>query len=449
MDKLIDWIVSLPAWAKMLFAVLLLGGAGAGVFFILRKGSPKNDAAEPEAVMMQVPDATEKSRKMGLGEMYARSKYDGSVSPGKYWDALGEAPLMTGKGGGGSAAASSSGGGSSGDGTFSGTVPDGMDGPAYSDHERELVTLGLMTKEEIDEEHRKALEGEKDEEEDEGEERELTPEEQDSIYLARVDKVMKMAMKYQTDATPKDTMPTPQPPPPAVESSSRKREDAGRIAVNSFQDEGIISSLDGPVAGTRTVKGAPVPARATFLKTEKLLDGQRVIMRLMQDMRLSDGHIVPANTHVTGICRIGKRLDIKIESVQHNGKIYYANLCVYDGDGTKGIYCPVERKKEGKRVAGKVASDVASGAAGVLAGVLTHNPIMSDVVMDGMMSAPRMATSQGQKTVQVRTGYEFYIYENLDRDGAKGMGRSDFEELLMAAMDDGSEGEEDAESGEG
>ena len=91
---------------------------------------------------------------------------------------------------------------------------------------------------------------------------------------------------------------------------------------------GIVSALD-----KNTIS-------ACIYGNQTVTDGQKVRLRLLEQMRVGD-IIIPANSVVTGSARItGERLDIGITSIEYAGSIYNVKLNVYDTDGQEGIFIP-------------------------------------------------------------------------------------------------------------
>ena len=79
---------------------------------------------------------------------------------------------------------------------------------------------------------------------------------------------------------------------------------------------------------------------ACIYGNQTVTDGQKVRLRLLEQMRVGD-IIIPANAVVTGSARItGERLGIGITSIEYAGNIYNVKLNVYDTDGQEGIFIP-------------------------------------------------------------------------------------------------------------
>ena len=91
---------------------------------------------------------------------------------------------------------------------------------------------------------------------------------------------------------------------------------------------GIVSALD-----KNTIS-------ACIYGNQTVTDGQKVRLRLLEQMRVGD-IIIPSNAVVTGSAKLtGERLGIGITSIEYAGSIYNVKLNVYDTDGQEGIFIP-------------------------------------------------------------------------------------------------------------
>ena len=168
--------------------------------------------------------------------------------------------------------------------------------------------------------------------------------------------------------------------------------------------DGIVSTLDDePSEG---VSYGVRPFRCMFVRDQKLVSGQRVTLRLLEDLPLY-GVIIPANTHLSAICKIGDRLELQVRSLEMNGRIIPLTLDAYDTDGLQGIYCPETASSK----ASKRAADDAVSTAGQTFGGLVGD-IASTVIRTGA-SIAKSAT--GELSVSVVSGYEFYLVKSEKR----------------------------------
>ena len=161
--------------------------------------------------------------------------------------------------------------------------------------------------------------------------------------------------------------------------------------------DGIISSLDDDEEDAAVqYEGSKRPFRCMFVRDQKLTSGQRVTLRLLEDY-VEGGVRIPANTHLAAICKIGDRLELQVRSLEMNGRIIPLALDAYDTDGLQGIYCPETSAVKNSRAATNDAISTAGTTFGGLVG-----DIASTVIRTG-------ATTSGEVSVSVVSGYEFYL----------------------------------------
>jgi conjugative transposon TraM protein len=99
--------------------------------------------------------------------------------------------------------------------------------------------------------------------------------------------------------------------------------------------------------------------RACVYQTVTLTNGKELQMRLLEPMRAGE-LLIPANTIVTGACRIGgERMEVTITSIQYADNIIPVEIFVYDTDGQRGISIP---SSDEINAAKEVASTMANSA---------------------------------------------------------------------------------------
>ena len=164
--------------------------------------------------------------------------------------------------------------------------------------------------------------------------------------------------------------------------------------------DGVISSLDDEQndMAVRYADDVKRPFRCMFIRDEKIKNGQRVAVRLLEEYK-QDGIRIPANTHLQAICKIDDRLRLTIRSLEMNGKIIPLQLEAYDSDGLAGIYCPEASKSV------KTATNDLITTAGSSLGGLVGN-LANTVIRTGATIA---RTASGENTVTINSGYEFYL----------------------------------------
>ena len=141
------------------------------------------------------------------------------------------------------------------------------------------------------------------------------------------------------------------------------------------------------------------PFECMFVRAEKLRNGSRVSVRLLEDMVVG-GTLIPKNTHLMAMCSIGDRLQLTIANVEMNQKIFSLGYEAYDTDGSKGIYCPDLMQSERQKVTSSGLSSI-GGLLGRRVGSLASTAVSTGVSI--------AQSKSGEVTVSVPAGYRFFI----------------------------------------
>ena len=170
-------------------------------------------------------------------------------------------------------------------------------------------------------------------------------------------------------------------------------------------NDGIITSLDDDFddPSVRYSSSAKVPFRCMFVRDQKVVDGQRVTVRLLEDYS-ADGVFVPANTHLAAVCKVSDRLELSVRSVEINGRILPLQLVAYDTDGMAGIYCPETSASRNSRRASSDAISAANSTFGGLVGDLANTVLRTGATI--------AKSASGELSVKVVSGYEFYLVKS-------------------------------------
>ena len=170
-------------------------------------------------------------------------------------------------------------------------------------------------------------------------------------------------------------------------------------------NDGIITSLDDDFddPSVRYSSSAKVPFRCMFVRDQKVVDGQRVTVRLLEDYSV-DGVFVPANTHLAAVCKVSDRLELSVRSVEMNGRILPLQLVAYDTDGMAGIYCPETSASRNSRRASSDAISAANSTFGGLVGDLANTVLRTGATI--------AKSASGELSVKVVSGYEFYLVKS-------------------------------------
>lgn len=402
--SLIDSLSKLPKWLSGSIAVVVVGLFGFGVYYLAFGMNKPEEDETPKVVTLDMPDSAESKYESTRLEAYRNGESMSNMNRVEdYWNQLGGDLVSSGV-----------------------AVDENMVDPfgePYSDYEKQLIRSGLRTREQVNADHERdrAMRAQLDRDLSgaSAASRPLTQAEKDSAYFARMERAYEIAAKYADQyngAADTDAGVVSSVEPEEEERRLELDSSPAVIPADSFGD-GIVSSLDAPDDdGVVHYSGgvARKPVKATFLKNETLGDGQRVIIRLIQDMHLSDGTVIPANTHITGICRFSRRLQISVTMLHYGGRMFPVDISAYDNDGTEGIYCPsVESGKKGKQVAKQVAQTTIQAAGSVASRLLGGTPFVGTIAPGAISAVSSSLNSDGSVSVNVTAGYEFYVYENV------------------------------------
>lgn len=191
-------------------------------------------------------------------------------------------------------------------------------------------------------------------------------------------------------------------------ASSPDSVDEDEVELKYHSDDDIVFSLDDEFTddGVNYPEDSKRPFRCMFIRDEKLKEGQRVTLRLLETYE-ENGVRIPANSHLNAICKIGNRLELNVMSVEMNGKIIPMNLCAYDTDGLKGIYCP---ETSSNKNAKKAENDALSASGATFGGLV--GDIANTIIRTGVNIA---RSSSGEVSVNVSSGYEFFLVKSERR----------------------------------
>ena len=184
--------------------------------------------------------------------------------------------------------------------------------------------------------------------------------------------------------------------------------DEDKVELKYHSDDDIVFSLDDEFTddGVNYPEDSKRPFRCMFIRDEKLKEGKRVTLRLLETYE-ENGVRIPANSHLNAICKIGNRLELNVKSVEMNGKIIPLNLCAYDTDGLKGIYCP---ETSSNKNAKKAENDALSASGATFGGLV--GDIANTIIRTGVNIA---RSSSGEVSVNVSSGYEFFLVKSERR----------------------------------
>lgn len=183
----------------------------------------------------------------------------------------------------------------------------------------------------------------------------------------------------------------------ALSQESSVRRSGVISSLDDSWSDGGVSTLDSPSASVP--EDGTHPFRCMFVREEKIKNGQRVPVRLLEDMVIGNV-LIPKNSHLMATCSIGSRLELEIANVEMQGRILALGYEAYDTDGARGIYCP-DAQNNVQQTARSRGTSLAGTALRSRVG-----RVAGDIVSTGISL---IESSNGERTVTVPSGYEFFI----------------------------------------
>jgi conjugative transposon TraM protein len=197
--------------------------------------------------------------------------------------------------------------------------------------------------------------------------------------LAMIEKTYQLAAKY-TPQTAGQVMPDGQPAPQSASATTAGSSagQSGKVVAQPVKQvrQNVVSLLAAPMSNEEFISAYSQPRnmgfitaagnedvqdknsiRACVYQTVTLTSGKELQIRLLEPMRAGN-ILIPANTVVTGTCRIGgERMEVTINSIQYADNIIPVEILVYDTDGQRGISVPgSDEIKAAKEVAATLAN---------------------------------------------------------------------------------------------
>ena len=176
--------------------------------------------------------------------------------------------------------------------------------------------------------------------------------------------------------------------------------------VSSLSDEwGTVEGIGSLESGDEyVIQDDDKPYKVMFLRDQKVKSGERVTLRLLEDMA-TDGVLIPRNTHLSAVCEIGDRLRISVTNIEIGGKIYNLDYVAFDNDGAEGLYCPESnagrKANQAGQSAGQAAISAVTGLVAATAGSMAGNA--------ARIGAEAVRGSGGNVTANISSGYTFYL----------------------------------------
>jgi conjugative transposon TraM protein len=182
-----------------------------------------------------------------------------------------------------------------------------------------------------------------------------------------------------------------------LREKQRAEKEAGHYTLNKGRNN---TSASGKPGNTNDPTAGAIPAE--IYETTTVLTGNRVKIRLLEEVRLN-GREIPRNTFVYGICRTdNERLQIDVQQIQAGGQFIPVKISVCDLDGLPGLYVP-------DNAARKITKEVGSGANTSSMVGFTGNPLAYAGVQAADRAARTVLQVIKQKKVTVKKNTLVYL----------------------------------------
>lgn len=209
-----------------------------------------------------------------------------------------------------------------------------------------------------------------------------------------------------TTQTPAPATPTPAPEPEEEEEETTPAPAPVRKTggISSLDDWGTVDGITGLDSEDQYVTiDNSRPVKVMFVKDQKITSGQRVTLRLLDDIA-AEGVLIPKNTHLTAQCTIGERLTLKVSNIEINGKILSLGYSAFDNDGNEGLYCPESREKKDDKTIKDQGGNIGTSL------LQSAMPGVASQILNTGTSIIRSAG--GVKAAQISAGYKFFLLKD-------------------------------------
>lgn len=145
---------------------------------------------------------------------------------------------------------------------------------------------------------------------------------------------------------------------------------------------------------------------------QTITSGQSVRLRLLEAMRVGK-YVLPRNTLITGEGSIkGKRLDIEILQVEHNGTIIPVELTVHDNDGQAGIFIPGSMEASAaKEMAANLGQNLGTSIS--ITNQSAGDQLLSEVGRGAIQGVSQyISKKMREEKVHLKSGYTLMLYQN-------------------------------------
>lgn len=195
--------------------------------------------------------------------------------------------------------------------------------------------------------------------------------------------------------------------PSVVSTLSQSGRDASSQQAHEALLQNRFTTSVGSLRSETIVKNT---MRAIIDETKTIKLGDEVKMRLMEDIQIGT-MVVPKGTIVVAKSNLASnRLQLKVSSIEFQGRIVGVTLSAFDLNGQEGLYVPVTAEAVGLKALGEGLAETATG--GISIQQSGKDQILANV-SNGLIRAGGnyLRSKAGEVKIKIKAGYQLYLYD--------------------------------------
>ena len=182
---------------------------------------------------------------------------------------------------------------------------------------------------------------------------------------------------------------------------------SGRNASNNSSSQNRFTTSVGSLRNETVAKNT---MRAIIDETKSIKLGDEVKMRLMEDIQIGSVVVPKGTTVVARSTLSANRLQLKVSSIEYQGRIIGVDLSAFDLNGQEGLYVPLSTEAVGIKALGEGLAETATG--GISIQQSGKDQILANV-SNGLIRAGGnyLRSKAGEVKIKIKAGYQLYLYD--------------------------------------
>lgn len=182
---------------------------------------------------------------------------------------------------------------------------------------------------------------------------------------------------------------------------------SGRNASNNSSTQNRFTTSVGSLRNETVAKNT---MRAIIDETKSIKLGDEVKMRLMEDIQIGSVVVPKGTTVVARSTLSANRLQLKVSSIEYQGRIIGVDLSAFDINGQEGLYVPLSTEAVGIKALGEGLAETATG--GISIQQSGKDQILANV-SNGLIRAGGnyLRSKAGEVKIKIKAGYQLYLYD--------------------------------------